>query len=245
MRYSQVHDALNSLRKYLQMHAHLYKFKDRFVRGQSANTRARNAIATVQARVDASGDEYRAAHTALLSLGTSLGKIGWQTKFLPLTDADKRELTEAERGVSEGTRKLSWIWKTTNVTGTIVDMESNEELRDSLRVEWCKSRVWAMRFREEVELLTEEMSRVLRFLTWQEQWWKARGRLDVHRPVTAMNAEGLHAYAERQAALRCSLREHFSKMWSDIPQYVEITTTAMTEAIERISGQGGEVLAGH
>jgi len=58
-----------------------------------------------------------------LSLGALLGKLGWQTRFLPLTDADKCELTEAELGVSEGKWKLSWIWKTTNVTGSAADME--------------------------------------------------------------------------------------------------------------------------
>jgi len=58
MQYYQAHDALNSLRKYLQMCAHLFKFKDRFIHGQSANTRACNAIATVQAHIDANGDEY-------------------------------------------------------------------------------------------------------------------------------------------------------------------------------------------
>ena len=76
MQYSQVHDALNPLRKYLQMRVHLYKFKDRFIRGQSANTHARNAIATIQARINASGDEYRATHAALLSLGALLRQLG-------------------------------------------------------------------------------------------------------------------------------------------------------------------------
>ncbi|KAF8233705.1 hypothetical protein L208DRAFT_1014137, partial [Tricholoma matsutake] len=175
--------------------------------GQSANTRACDVIATVQAHVDASGNEYQAAHTALSSLGALLGKLGWQTRFLPLTDANKCKLTKVEPGMSEGKRKLSWIWKTTN-------------LRDLLCMEWCKSRVQAMQFREEVELLTEEMLRVLQFLTWQEQWWKTKGQLDMGGP--AMNSGGLHAYAERQAALRCSLREHFAGMWSDIPHYMEI-----------------------
>jgi len=123
LQYSQAHNALNSLQKNLQMHAHLFKFKNKFVRGQSANTKARNALATIQAHVDASGDKYQAAHAALLSLGALLGKLSWQTRFLPLTDADKRELTEAEPGVSEGKQKLSWIWKTTNVTGSAADME--------------------------------------------------------------------------------------------------------------------------
>jgi len=201
--YSQVHDMLNSLWKNLQMCAHLFKFKNWFVCGQSANTRACNVLATIQACVDASGDEYWAAHTALLSLSALLGKLGWQTRFLPLTDANKCELTEAEPGVSEGKWKLSWIWKTTNVTGSAADMEKNEELWDSLHVEWCKSRAWAMQFREEVELLMEEMSQVLQFLMWQEQWWKTKGQSDMGGPT--MNSGGLHAYAECQAALRCSL----------------------------------------
>ena len=47
--------------------------------------------------MDASGDEYRAAHTALSSLGALLGKLDWRTRFLPLTDADKCELTGVMR----------------------------------------------------------------------------------------------------------------------------------------------------
>jgi len=74
------------------------------------------------------------------------------------SDANKCELTEAELGVSEGKWKLSWIWKTTNVTGSAMDMDKNEELQDLLHVEWCKSRARAMQFWEEVKLLMEEMS---------------------------------------------------------------------------------------
>jgi len=140
------------------------------------------------------------------------------------------------RGNSEGILDME------NVTGNAVDMEKNEELQDSLHVEWCKSRAQAMQFWEEVELLTEEMGRVLHFLTWQEQWWKEKGQLETGTPVTSMNVEGLHAhaYAEWQAALRHSLREHFSGIWLEIPQYVQITTTAMAEAVECIR-QAGEV----
>ena len=53
-----------------------------------------------------------------------------------------------------------------------------------------------MQFQEEVELLTEKMGWVLHFLMWQEQWWKEKGQLETGTPVTAMNAEGLHTYAE-------------------------------------------------
>ena len=84
-----------------------------------------------------------------------------------------------------------------------MDMDKNEELQDLLHVEWCKSRAQAMQFWEEVELLTEEMLRVLRFLMWQEQWWKTKGQSDMGGPT--MSLGGLHAYAEHQAALKRSL----------------------------------------
>ena len=60
-----------------------------------------------------------------------------------------------------------------------------------------------------------------------------------------MNSGGLHAYAERQAALRRLLQEHFARMWLDIPHYVEITTTAMANTIKRILGQAREVESEH
>lgn len=81
LRHAQAHESLNAVRSSLQIRSHLYKFKDRFVRGQRANTRARNAIDSVQARIDASANEYRAAHAALSSLCLLLGHIGWQDKL--------------------------------------------------------------------------------------------------------------------------------------------------------------------
>jgi hypothetical protein len=82
--------------------SYLFHFKDHYVRGQTANTQARSAIATVQARVDASAETYRVVHVALLSLGLLLGKIGWQTKLQPLADANVREISQGEEGESEG-----------------------------------------------------------------------------------------------------------------------------------------------
>ncbi|KAG6914117.1 hypothetical protein DXG01_002336 [Tephrocybe rancida] len=159
LRIAQAYEALDALRHNLQIWAHLFKFKDRFIRGQHANTRARGAIDTVQARIDAAASEYRAAHKALDSLSTVSGDTSWRAQLLPLQDIDIREMSEAEDDrTSEGRRRISWIWK---MLGVIGDHNDSEELRDALRIEWCKSRARAMRFSEEVELLTEEMGRVL------------------------------------------------------------------------------------
>jgi hypothetical protein len=241
LRVAQAYESLDQLRNNLQVRSYLYHFKDHYVRGQTTNTRARTAIATVQARINANAETYRAAHAALLSLGLLLGKVGWQTKLQPLADADVHEISEGEGGYSEGKRRLSWIWKTLGVVG----MEENEELCDALRVEWCKSRARAMRFTEEVELLEEEMACVLRFFEWQEDWWQKKGQCEGWETLTPMRAEGLRGYAERQAALRQALHVNFSQMWQDIPRFVQMTRDAIlhsTTAVNHETRMGMETV---
>lgn len=60
-RYAQAFETLARLRQHLQVRAYLYKFKNRFVRGQGANTRARNNIDAVTTKIMAAAEEYRAA----------------------------------------------------------------------------------------------------------------------------------------------------------------------------------------
>jgi hypothetical protein len=217
----QAYESLDELRNNLQVWSHLYRVKDRFVRGQTANTRARNTINVIQACIDASGDGYCAA---LVSLAPLLGKTGWEGQLQPLEDADKREIAEAEGSTSEGKRTLSWIWKTIGVVG----VKDDGVLHDSLHVEWCKSRARAMRFTEEVELLQEEMERVLRYLEWQEGWWHTKGLCMGWESLTKESAEGLHGYAERQAALRRSLQAHFTALWKDVPFFVNLSREAIS-----------------
>ncbi|KAG2750254.1 hypothetical protein P692DRAFT_20421062 [Suillus brevipes Sb2] len=49
--------------------------------------------------------------------------------------------------------------------------DQDETIQDSLRIEWCRAQ--SMRWAEEVELLHEEMRRVLQFLRWHAAWWHA------------------------------------------------------------------------
>jgi hypothetical protein len=114
LRNAQAHEALGILRRNLQLRATLYDVKDRWLRGQGANTRALNAIATVQARIADARDEYRQARTALLALADLLGYTKVDQEFLPLEDRDIRSMTEGEAGQGETRRKLSWIWRRVN-----------------------------------------------------------------------------------------------------------------------------------
>lgn len=234
LRTAQAYEALDQLRHHLQIRTHVFKFKDRFVRGQGANTRARDSLSTIQAKIDSDRDMYRAARSALVSLGDALGYSSWDHKLPALTDPDVRGISDGEDGQSEGKKQLPWIWK---VMGVIGKDDGDLHLRDcasgskihvlcsfsspALRIEWCKSRARAMRFSEEVELLLEENRRILQFFQWQESWWliKAERKGD----IPPMRREGSRAYALRQAALRAGLRGHFTHMWRFVQAYVNLS----------------------
>jgi hypothetical protein len=100
----------------------MYKYKDKNVVGQHANTRIRNLINRVQSKVNASAATYTRARNALAKLSGTLGEHLWRTKLLVLAPEDIRPLKEGEAGESEGKRTLSWIWK---VVGITEDSEDN------------------------------------------------------------------------------------------------------------------------
>ena len=117
---------------------------------------------------------------------------------------DKRD------GTGETRRALSWIW-----TSGTRSPNPDDEGDDILQVEWAKSRARAGRCREEVLLLKEEMRRVVVFLDWKTTWWMDRRNMrgGISDGVSKDLQEGLTAYAEGQADIQKSLREHFCMLW--------------------------------
>src|SRR5882757_2656671 len=84
LRHAQAYESLSRVRQHLQTRAYLYKFKDRFIRGQGPNTRARNAIESITAKINVAASEYRAAYTALVALSPGLFEFEWKDELLPL-----------------------------------------------------------------------------------------------------------------------------------------------------------------
>ena len=82
-----------------------------------------------------------------------------------------------------------------------------------VRVEWSKALARKDRWSEEVELLKEEMRRVLRSLTWEEREWRTRAA----RPKLASEAQAIFdghvAYAMRQANGLQSVKQSFEELW--------------------------------
>lgn len=130
LRYAQAFDALADLRGHLEVRSHLYKFKDRFVRGQRANTRAQSIVKQADSKIDTDAQRYRAAYSALSALSPRLGKSDWQGHLRPLQAVDIRHVTEGEEGQSEGRRTMSWIWSASAFPTTV---DASGEMCDSLQ----------------------------------------------------------------------------------------------------------------
>lgn len=128
LRYAQVFDTLADLCGHLEFRTHLYKFKDRFARGQRANTRAQSLIKAVNVKVAADAERYHVAYAALQRMASRLAKHNWDVNLKPLLATDIRHVTEGEDGQSEGRRSMSWIWK---ASASVGDSESGD-LSDSL-----------------------------------------------------------------------------------------------------------------
>lgn len=98
-----------------------------------------------------------------------------------------------------------------------------------------------MRWSEEVLLLREEMRRTLTFLEWHATWWEMRGSLHTNwweeqdKSLTPLqndpaglrrpqreDAEGIAAYAHKQAHVRRAIRASFNHLWREAAKFMEV-----------------------
>ncbi|KAJ7186909.1 hypothetical protein C8R46DRAFT_1206901 [Mycena filopes] len=225
LREGQCRDGLVRLRSALHAKGHLLMWRDDSVVGQRAATRANTLIEQVGERVDTAATKYRRAREALISLtGTEASECWRELRAADIQLDEEREVDTAARKrlgiigskkarrrgagrISSKDKSFSWIWTAGGGPG-----EDEAELHDSVRVEWSKAKARKARWEEEVELLREEMKRVLRFLRWRAQWWeerRAKRRLNVTPELRA----GLEAYAARQAWLAREVARKFKRVW--------------------------------
>lgn len=132
LRHAQANDALEQMRRHLRARSRLYNVKDRDVRGQRYNTRARTYINTLQDKIDSDAARYRLAHQALLALDPR-DTEKWQKALRPLEATDVRAMKERLDNETEGTRTLPWIWRTAGFSGSgAVEDEEEDELEGML-----------------------------------------------------------------------------------------------------------------
>ncbi|KAI0055066.1 hypothetical protein BV25DRAFT_1873220 [Artomyces pyxidatus] len=215
LRIAQAEEALHNLRRQLRIRKGLIHYKHVFVNGpgQTANTRARSAIASLTERMARHTAIYRAARAALVILSPD---GSWQGHLRELRQEDIRAPREDDDGLGEGHREVPWIWRvllheSRDVPGGDGDL-SEEEVHESLRVDWVKSRARMRRWDEEIIHLREEMPRSVKFLEWKSDWWASRATLRADAPEDIRS--GLSAYAGRQAAVYAGLAAKFKAQWT-------------------------------
>ncbi|KAJ7720502.1 hypothetical protein B0H14DRAFT_3098545 [Mycena olivaceomarginata] len=212
LRVGQAHMALEELRRLLLVRTAKYHYKDSFQHGVAATTRAKTAIANVDECIRRTAAQYRVARLALVVLGPLLNETEWKRQLRPLSADD---VAEALRKKKEEEREASWIW-----LSQLSAEDSQAGMTEALRIKWAKTRARAWRWTEEVDLVEEEMRRVLEFHNWKAQWWMTL--VSEHPGVTDENLrEGLAAYAERQSQIQLDLRQRFATNWRYLPQYIQ------------------------
>lgn len=114
LRDAQLHSSLDALRIALHVKTRLITFKNRNVRHQGPNTRARRKIDVNEAKIVAHAEKYRKARSAKFALS---GPGQWEMEWRELGRTDVRTMLSADDPVnsnsgeqSEGRRTTSWIW---------------------------------------------------------------------------------------------------------------------------------------
>ncbi|KAJ7280544.1 hypothetical protein C8J57DRAFT_1563340 [Mycena rebaudengoi] len=226
LRFSQCQNGLATVRTRLHAKRHFINYRNANVTGQIKSTKAATLIAQIGERVEAAAAKYRKGQEALVALNEGGGDVSQFKPLLPddvRLDGDWGESDGAARkklammGAGRGARAprnepgtskrtMSWIW---TAPGALEDTEKH--LHASVQVEWSRAQARMRRWVEEVQLLREEMRRVLRYLSWEASWWEAQGGM--RTDVDAAMRSGLVGYATKQALWRRRLGEFFRKKW--------------------------------
>jgi hypothetical protein len=80
----------------------------------------------------------------------------------------------------------------------------------ALRCEWAMSKARAERWTEEVDLVVEEMRRVITFLIDKANWWLTQARA---RGIGGDIGDGIEAYAMKQSHIMKTMARRFGEKW--------------------------------
>jgi hypothetical protein len=212
-RLAQAHDALDVIRHFQGVyHVLLAKNQVHVSTSQGAMTKAKAIFTNFILKIDQAATRYHDARVALLRLDPD-GKISpWKEDLRELRWNDIRGPSREGDEKLESRQQPSWIWQTSSLKeGARIN---DPELKDVMRVEWCKAIARVERFEEEVELTVEEMRRTLLFFECTARNWERRGEACVGEPtMDEETTAGVRAYAARQAALYRRLVDIFINDW--------------------------------
>ncbi|KAJ3749798.1 hypothetical protein EV360DRAFT_56774, partial [Lentinula raphanica] len=228
----QCSSSLNAIRHGLLVKRRLYTYKTNHVPKQKQSARSRTLLDNHQRKIDLAVATYRHAWNAKCRL-VGEESVGWrklaQEDVRMLEDEEeerkkeqrpmKSRRKEAElvnehggikgiSGAGESRRLVSWIWVAADgQTG----LPTDEALYNGLRVEFCKAYSRVRRWKEEIQLLQEEMRRCLASLEYQAKQWESLTNIP---QFDSLHAEGAAAYGHKQAAVKRRIADRFRGLWA-------------------------------
>lgn len=236
MRETQCFTALENIRASQRAVQYVRSFKKHNIRGSKRSGRSFDLIKRISLKAKAAAATYRAGRSALFNLR---GGGEWEQVLRELKDEDIRGLSseiftnavavdaddqtsKAEKQRANHTGKkmkpadvllgsgsflMSWIWTIKGALATAGD----DEMNGLIRVEWQKSRARLARASEEMMLLRDERERTLVSLEYDAKRWEERA--SGWKGMTPEVADGVSAYAAKQASGRRRLADHFKGKW--------------------------------
>ncbi|KAF7311271.1 CxC2 domain-containing protein [Mycena kentingensis (nom. inval.)] len=220
LRVTACENAIVLLRASLFTKQWLIAYRNAHAVGQKQTTKSANLIQTMTERAHREKRRYHRSYAALAALGVlhrykHLHQLKDSDLALPgdtNTDADEIDArnklnsigarhnarTVRSRPSGQSRQVMSWIW---TAGPTLVEGSAEDELHDSIRVDWTRALARKTRWCEEVMLLQEEMRRVLRYLRWQANWWIAHGPI---RRASAAFCELLLGHLQAKWAVEAS-----------------------------------------
>jgi hypothetical protein len=79
-----------------------------------------------------------------------------------------------------------------------------------------------MRWSEELDLVLEEMRRVVAFMEWKSAWWIDQGHLRAGDSFLGPGeSEGMMAYSMRQASMFLNMKRRCAASWGETIEYAK------------------------
>ncbi|KAL1671278.1 hypothetical protein EV122DRAFT_226842 [Schizophyllum commune] len=207
LREAEAHEALEDIRRALRARTVTNMFRHQHSRGNVLATRARSAMDKIAKRAHTAKLRYRFTRNALLHLR---GHGLWEDVLRPLYDDDNGVYTAGVVARGDSSRTLSWIWYSVPQDPSLSDAVQNE----ALRVEYLKSKARRDRHREELQLLLEEMRRVIETNRADASDWRVRAST---RSTSDGNLqEGLRSYALEHAARADARAGRLETQWAEV-----------------------------
>ncbi|KAJ7923563.1 hypothetical protein B0H13DRAFT_1864713 [Mycena leptocephala] len=223
LRDAQCRTSLVRLRNQLHIKSRFLNYKKLHARHQGANTRSRTIVNRNESKIRLHSEKYQAARSALVTIAGGMSprcmedaddvkrkeerrkkaQAKRKRKYQELLDhgqepnpwedeedeedEDYGKEGNTRRGAGESTRGVSWIWLAAGLNGTDANLEEV----------YARSRRW----NEEVRTLKEEFRRLPVSLEFEAEVWDQRLKDVPVGQIDVKEAQGMVAYASKQAAL--------------------------------------------